>query len=107
MTSSDKPDSESVLASLGAIDTPAVAAAKMLGGLIAACRAEDAHRTRAEVDLRAIMDIQRKLQADPEDAAAKQWVRQLAQTWSFRVRDNTRSIRRILDLLDGAGSPRR
>jgi hypothetical protein len=107
MTSSEKPESESVLASIGALDAPAVTAAKMLGGLIAACRTEDVHRTRAEVDLRAIQDIQRKLQADPEDQSAKQWVRQLAQTWSFRVRDNTRSIRRIFDLLDGMPGPRR
>jgi hypothetical protein len=107
MNTSDKPDPESVLASLGAADTPAVAAAKMLGGLIAGCRGDEAHRTRAEVDLRAIQDIQRKLQIDPDDASARQWVRQLAQTWSFRVRDNTRSIRRIFDLLDGVAGPRR
>lgn len=107
MTLSDKPESDSVLASIGAIDAPAVTAAKMLGGLIASARGEEAYRTRAEVDLRAIVDIQRKLQADPEDPAAKQWVRQLAQTWSFRVRDNTRSIRRIFDLLDGIPGPRR
>lgn len=106
----DKPESDpnpEALPSIGSLDAPAIAAAKMLGGLIAACRGEDAHRTRAEVDLRAIQDIQRKLQADPQDAAARQWVRQLAQTWSFRVRDNTRSIRRIFDLLDGVAGPRR
>ena len=62
---SEKSDPESVLASIGALDAPAVTAAKMLGGLIAACRGEDVHRTRAEVDLRAIQDIQRKLQVDP------------------------------------------
>jgi hypothetical protein len=73
----------------------------MLGGVIAQCRASDEHRTRAEVDLRAVQDIQRKLQDNPEDQSAKQWVRQLAQAWSFRARDNTRSIRKILDLLDG------
>ena len=84
-------------------DAPTIAAAKLLGGLIAGCRDEDAHRARAEVDLRAVQDIQRKLQADPQDTSAKQWVRQLAQTWSFRVRDNTRSIRKILDLLDSSG----
>lgn len=106
MTSSDKPEFESAGVT-GGLEAPAVAAAKMLGGLIAGCRSEDAHRTRAEVDLRAIQDIQRKLQADPEDAAAKQWVRQLAQSWSFRVRDNTRSIRRIFDLLDGTPGGRR
>lgn len=105
---SDKPDPKAdTLPMIGSLDAPAVAAAKMLGGLIAACRVEEAHRTRAEVDLRAIQDIQRKLQADPQDVAARQWVRQLAQTWSFRVRDNTRSIRRILDLLDGVPGPKR
>ena len=106
---SDKldPKDEEVLRTIGSLDAPAVTAAKMLGGLIASCRTEEAHRTRAEVDLRAVQDIQRKLQADPQDAAARQWVRQLAQTWSFRVRDNTRSIRRVLDLLDGAPSPKR
>ena len=110
MTSSDKtsgkPEADAGLGT-AALDAPAVAAAKMLGGIIAGCRAEAAHRTLAEVDLRAIQDIQRKLQADPEDPAAKQWVRQLAKSWSFRVRDNTRSIRRIFDLLDGAAGPRR
>ena len=105
---SDTPDPKDIASqSIGSLDAPAITAAKMLGGLIASCRTEDVHRTRAEVDLRAIQDIQRKLQADPDDAAARQWVRQLAQTWSFRVRDNTRSIRRILDLLDGATGPRR
>ncbi len=100
---SDKLDRKATeaLPTIGTLDAPAVAAAKILGGLIAACRSEDAHRTRAEVDLRAIQDIQRKLEVDPHDVAARQWVRQLAQSWSFRVRDNTRSIRRVLDLLDG------
>jgi hypothetical protein len=100
MSADDKPASEPSTSS-AALEAPTLAAAKMLGGLIASCRGEEAHRTRAEVDLRAVQDIQRKLQADPQDVAAKQWVRQLAQSWSFRVRDNTRSIRRILDLLDG------
>src|SRR4051794_21919706 len=86
----------------GPSDSPTVIAARMLGGVIAACRSNAEHRTRAEVDLRAIQDIQRKLQADPDDPSAKQWVRQLAQAWSFRARDNTRSIRRVLDLLDGS-----
>jgi len=107
MTSPEKPDPNDIASpSIGSLDAPAVTAAKMLGGLIASCRGEDVHRMRAEVDLRAIQDIQRKLQTDPEDAAARQWVRQLAQSWSFRVRDNTRSIRRILDLLDGRGTRR-
>src|SRR5258708_17919738 len=104
----DEPDSDpnaEGLPSIGSLDAPAVAAAKMLGGLIAACRGEDVHRTRAEVDLRAIQDIQRKLQADPHDAAARQWGRQLAQTLSFRVRDNTRSIRPIFDLLHRLSRP--
>jgi hypothetical protein len=95
-TDSSKPPEES-----GQFDSPAMAAARVLGGVIASCRGQAEHRTRAEVDLRAIQDIQRKLQTDPEDQSAKQWVRQLAQAWSFRARDNTRSIRQVLDLLDG------
>ena len=98
MNSSDNPGFD---ATPGALDSPTVAAARMLGGVIAQCRGSEEHRTRAEVDLRAVQDIQRKLQVDPQDVSAKQWVRQLAQAWSFRARDNTRSIRKILDLLDG------
>lgn len=82
-------------------EPPAMAAAKILGGLIAECQKQGTHGAYAAIDLRAIEDIQRKLQADPNDASAKQWVRQLAKTWSIRVRDNTRSIRKVLDLLDG------
>ncbi len=107
MTTSDKLDGDTASSGSAATDAPALAAAKMLGGLLASLREEDVLRTRAEVDLRAVQDIQRTLQADPEDAAARQWVRQLAKSWSFRVRDNTRSIRRILDLLDGTPSTRK
>lgn len=89
--------------SAAAGDSPAVAAARMLGSVIATCRSDSAHRTRAEVDLRAVLDIQRRLAADPADEAARKWARQLAQSWSFRARDNTRSIRRILDLLEEPG----
>lgn len=84
-------------------DAPALAAAKMLGGIIATCQKQGAHSSYAAIDLRAIEDIQRKLEADPNDLAARQWIRQLTQTWSYRVRDNTRSIRRILDLLETTG----
>jgi hypothetical protein len=87
-------------------DAPVVAAAKLLAGLIVDCRTDAPHQARADVDLRAIHDIHRKLQRDPEDAAARQWVRQLTQSWSFRVQNNARSIRRILDLLD-EGTARR
>ena len=85
----------------GQIDPPSVEAAKLLGVVLAEARNDRALTRYAEVDLRAVQDIQRKLKADPEDPAARQWVRQLAQSWSFRARDNTRSIRRIFDLLDG------
>lgn len=106
MTARDDSD-DHLGAPLAGMDTPVARAAKMLGGVIATCRADVAHRARAEVDLRAVMDIQRKLAADPNDPGAKQWVRQLAQNWSFRARDNTRSIRQILDLLEDTGSGRR
>jgi hypothetical protein len=79
-------------------DAPALAAARILGGLIAACQKSGEHVSHAAVDLRAVEDIQRKLESDPNDAAARQWIRRLTQTWSYRARDNSRSIRRILDL---------
>ncbi len=88
-------------------DTPTLAAVRMLGGIIAGCRSVEAHRAHAAVDLRAIEDIQRKLEANPDDPGAKQWIRQLAQTWSYRVRDNTRSIRKILDLVETKTDGRR
>lgn len=106
MTSRD-PTDDQTLTSPSDVDAPALKAAKMLGGIIATCRGEAVHKARAEVDLRAVVDIQRKLATDPNDAGARQWVRQLAQSWSFRVRDNTRSIRQILDLLEDTGSARR
>ena len=81
-------------------EVPALAAARMLGGIIAECQKQGTHSAYATIDLRAVEEIQRKLEADPNDPGAKLWIRQLTQTWSYRVRDNTRSIRRILDLLE-------
>ena len=98
MTNADKTDAP--VGSGFPYETPAMAAAKILGGLIAECQKQGTHGAYAAIDLRAIEDIQRKLQTDPNDAGAKQWIRQLANTWSIRVRDNTRSVRKVLDLLD-------
>jgi len=81
-------------------EAPAMAATKILGGLIAECQKQGTYGAYAAIDLRAIEDIQRKLQADPNDAGARQWALQLAKTWSIRVRDNTRSVRKVLDLLE-------
>jgi len=89
--------------SAAAPDAPALAAAKLLGGIIATCQKQGMHSAYTAIDLRAVEDIQRKLELDPNDAAARQWIRQLTQTWSYRVRDNTRSIRKILDLLETDG----
>ena len=95
MSTTSKPDQYAE-----APDAPALAAAKMLSGIIAACQKTGEYSSHAAVDLRAVEDIQRKLEANPNDPSARQWIRQLTQTWSYRVRDNSRSIRRILDLLE-------
>ena len=51
--------------------------------------------------MRAIDEIRVKLQADPSDPQAAGWVRQIAKTWSNRLRGGDfRHIRRVLDLLD-------
>ena len=82
-------------------DPPPVAAAKLLGAVLAECRNDIALRRYAEVDMRAITEIRAKLQADPMDQQAATWVRQLAKTWSNRLRSGDfRHIRRVLDLLD-------
>jgi hypothetical protein len=82
-------------------DPPSVAAVKLLGSVLAECRNDSALRRYAEVDMRAIDEIRVKLQADPTDAKATSWVRQLAKTWSNRLSSGDfRHIRRVLDLLD-------
>ncbi len=82
-------------------DPPSVAAVKLLGAVLAECRNDSALRRYAEVDMRAIDEIRVKLQADPSDAQATIWVRQLAKTWSNRLRSGDfRHIRRVLDLLE-------
>jgi hypothetical protein len=79
-------------------DPPSVAAAKLLGAVLSECRSDAALTHYADVDLRAIEEIRSKLQLNPADTAAASWARQIAKTWSLRVRG--RHIRRVLDLLD-------
>ncbi len=78
-----------------------VAAVKLLSAVLAECRNDFALRRYAEVDMRAIDEIRVKLQANPGDPEAAGWVRQIAKTWSNRLRGGDfRHIRRVLDLLD-------
>ena len=82
-------------------DPGPVAAVKLLSAVLAECRNDFALRRYAEVDMRAIDEIRVKLQADPADPQAAGWVRQIAKTWSNRLRGGDfRHIRRVLDLLD-------
>ena len=83
-------------------DEPApIAAVKLLSAVLEECRNDFALRRYAEVDMRAIDEIRVKLQADPSDQQAAGWVRQIAKTWSNRLRGGDfRHIRRVLDLLD-------
>jgi len=83
-----------------------VAAVKLLSAVLSECRNDVALRRYAEVDMRAIDEILTKLKADPADAAAAGWVRQIAKTWSNRLRGGDfRHIRRVLDLLDNRERP--
>jgi hypothetical protein len=82
-------------------DPPSVAAVKLMSTVLNECRNDSALRRYAEVDMRAIDEIRVKLQADPADPQAVTWVRQIAKTWSNRLRGGDfRHIRRVLDLLD-------
>ncbi len=82
-------------------DPAPVAAVKLLSAVLSECRNDIALRRYAEVDMRAIDEIRIKLQADPTDPQAATWVRQIAKTWSNRLRGGDfRHIRRVLDLLE-------
>lgn len=82
-------------------DPAPVVAVKLLSAVLSECRNDVALRRYAEVDMRAIDEIMSKLQADPGDPKAVTWVRQIAKTWSNRLRGGDfRHIRRVLDLLD-------
>ncbi len=82
-------------------DPAPVAAVKLLSAVLNECRNDIALRRYAEVDMRAIDEIRAKLQVDPSDPQAATWVRQIAKTWSNRLRGGDfRHIRRVLDLLD-------
>jgi len=84
------------------VDPAPVAAVKLLSTVLLDCRNDIALRRYAEVDMRAIDEIRAKLQADPTDQQAATWVRQIAKTWSNRLRaaGDFRHIRRVLDLLE-------
>ena len=82
-------------------DPPSVEAVNLLETVLSECRNDTVLRRYAEVDMRAIGEIRVKLQADPTDTQATTWARQLAKTWSNRLRSGDfRHIRRVLDLLD-------
>jgi len=82
-------------------DPPSVEAVNLLGAVLTECRNDSVLRRYAEVDMRAIDEIRTKLQANPADTQATIWVKQLAKTWSNRLRGGDfRHIRRVLDLLD-------
>lgn len=92
--------SEEPITDAPSIDPPRVAAVKLLGAVLEECQQDSVLSRYAEVDLRAVNEIRTKLQTNPEDPQAATWMRQIAKAWSFRVRNNQRHIRRILDLLD-------
>lgn len=62
----------------------------------------DSHRRNAgfapyvETDSRALEEIERKFTANPADAAALLWLRQIGSAWLSRLRDNDKELRRIL-----------
>jgi hypothetical protein len=86
-------------------DPPSVEAVNLLGAVLTEFRNDSALRRYAEVDMRAIDEIRVKLQANPGDTQATIWVKQIAKTWSNRLRSggDFRHIRRVLDLLDQRG----
>ena len=81
---------------------PAVVVLRLIQPIILEARKDPQHKANAENGMRVLIDVQRALAANPADASAVGWLRQLALTWNTRVRGSQLKFRRIFDLLDEA-----
>jgi hypothetical protein len=79
--------------------TPSGLALNIIENLLLETIKDRQHVGPAEVDLRAARDIRQRLEQNPRDAQSIQWLRQLAQTWSPRLRQHALKVRRVYDYL--------
>ena len=82
---------------------PSVVALKILQQLVVDARRDPQFRAYADTDLRVMNDLQVTLAKNPKDAAAVQWLRQLALSWNTKLRGNPPlRFRSLLDLVESA-----
>ena len=83
--------------------TEAMLALGMIENMLTEASTVKEHAASAEVDLRAISDIKARLEANPRDPSSIQWLKQVAQTWSPKLRQHAIRFRRVYDYLAVAG----
>ena len=67
-------------------DTPQLRAVREIRTILEPKRADHALGRHAEIDLRALDDIERRLTADPDDDGASKWLRHVCNSWGSRLR---------------------
>lgn len=76
-------------------DTPELRAVRDIRELLEPRRTDHALGQHAEIDLRALDDIERRLTSNPDDAGAAKWLRHLCNAWSSRIRGKEHVFLRI------------
>lgn len=82
--------------------TPSGLALNIIENLLLETLKDRQHVGPAENDLGVARDIRARLEQNPRDAQSIQWLRQLAQTWSPRLRQHALKFRRMYDYLSVA-----
>lgn len=76
-------------------DTPKLRAVHNIRDLIEPRRTDFGLGQHAEIDLRALDDIERRLIKNPDDGGAAKWLRHICNAWGSRLRDKEHVFRRI------------
>ncbi len=90
----DRPPAEAA-ASAAPRDTPELRAVRDVRDLLEPERESHTLGQHAEIDLRALDDIERRLTQNPSDVSAAKWLRHLCNTWSSRLRGKEHVLLRI------------
>jgi hypothetical protein len=78
-------------------DTPELRAVRNIREILEPLRTDFALSQHADIDLRALDDIERRLVKNPHDEGAAKWLRHLCSAWSSRHRAKEMVFLRILD----------
>src|SRR5262245_4692898 len=100
MNDTTSPDAPAEEAQGSNANTPGLLALQILEKLLIEAIKTRQNVSGAEVDLRAARDIRQRLMANPTDPAAISWVRQIAQRWSYQLKNRSLRFRHLFDHLD-------